>query len=100
MSFPSGQPIPEVEYTEEEVGTWRTIFRGLKKLYKTHACAEFNYVFPLLEENCGYNEDNIPQLQKISNFLKGAAGPRGPDASWQYSRMQSLLTVIKFLRGV
>lgn len=67
----SGEKIPRVEYTEEEINTWRTIFKELTTLYPTHACREFNYVFPLLKENCGYNENNIPQLQDVSAFLKG-----------------------------
>lgn len=49
----------------------RTIFRELTKLYPTHACKEHNHAFPLLVENCGYREDNIPQLQDISDYLKG-----------------------------
>jgi len=48
-----------------------TVFRELTRLYPTHACKEFNYVFPLLVDNCGFREDNIPQLQTVSNFLKG-----------------------------
>ena len=48
-----------------------TIFRELTKLFPTHACREFNHIFPLLIDNCGYREDNIPQLQDISDFLKG-----------------------------
>jgi phenylalanine-4-hydroxylase len=63
-----------VEYTEQEKATWRTIFRELTKLYPTHACKEFNHVFPLLRENCGYSEDNIPQLQEVSDFLKKCTG--------------------------
>jgi phenylalanine-4-hydroxylase len=47
------------------------VFRELTKLYPTHACEEFNNIFQLLRENCGYREDNIPQLEDVSNFLKG-----------------------------
>lgn len=72
--YKHGQSIPRVEYTTEEIETWRTIFGELKRLYPTHACAEFNHVFPLLEQNCGYNKDNIPQLQDVSNFLKDCTG--------------------------
>lgn len=71
LLFSSGDPLPYIEYTEEEVKTWGTVFRELTKLYPTHACAEYNHVFPLLVENCGYREDCIPQFEDISNFLKG-----------------------------
>ena len=45
------------------------MFTQLEDLYPTHACREFNRVFPLLKENCYYNAENIPQLQDISDFL-------------------------------
>ncbi len=71
MYFSSGQPIPKVSYTDEEVKTWGEIFTELTKLFPTHACQEYNHIFPLLVANCGYRADNVPQLEDISNFLKG-----------------------------
>lgn len=70
-NYKHGQPLPYVEYTKNEIETWGTVFRKLTELYPTHACREHNHVFPLLIENCGYREDNIPQLEDVSNFLKG-----------------------------
>ncbi len=67
----SGEEIPRVEYTKDEIQTWGTIYRKLKNLFKTNACAEFNHILPLLEQNCGYSEQSIPQLQDVSNFLQG-----------------------------
>merc|ERR1719422_713590 len=74
FNYKHGEEIPRVEYTEVEVSTWKTIYRNLKKLFKTNACAEFNRILPLLEENCGYSEDNIPQLQDVSTFLQNTTG--------------------------
>ncbi|XP_014252769.1 protein henna [Cimex lectularius] len=73
-NYKHGEPIPRVEYTPEEIATWGTVFKQLSSLYPTHACKEHNHVFPLLIENCGFREDNIPQLEDISNFLKDCTG--------------------------
>ena len=66
----SGDEIPRVNYTKDDISTWRTIYMSSKNLFSTHACKEFNRVLPLLEQYCGYSEDNIPQLEDISNYLK------------------------------
>jgi len=74
FNYKHGQTIPRVEYTPEEIATWGTVYRQLTRLYPTHACREFNHIFPLLVENCGYREDNIPQLQDVSDFLNNCTG--------------------------
>jgi len=76
FNYRHGSPIPRVDYTEAEVATWGIIFKNLKNLYKTHACREFNHVFPLLMDNCSYNENTIPQLQEVSEFLQDCTGFR------------------------
>ncbi|XP_046734867.1 protein henna isoform X1 [Diprion similis] len=72
--YKHGEPIPRVDYTPAEIATWGVVFRKLTSMYPKYACREHNHVFPLLIENCGYREDNIPQLEDISNFLKDCTG--------------------------
>ena len=74
FGYRHGLPIPRAEYTEEEIRTWGVIFKRLKKLYIDHAVREFNDNFVLLEKHCGYQENNIPQLEDISIFLKNRTG--------------------------
>uniref|UniRef100_A0A5S6KXW1 tryptophan 5-monooxygenase n=1 Tax=Xenopus tropicalis TaxID=8364 RepID=A0A5S6KXW1_XENTR len=74
MSYRYGDPIPRIEFTEEEIETWGTVFRELNKLYPTHACREYLKNLPLLSKYCGYREDNIPQLEDVSRFLRERTG--------------------------
>lgn len=67
----SGDPIPHIEFTEEEVKTWGVVYRELNKLYPTHACREYLKNLPLLSKYCEFREDNIPQLEDVSRFLRG-----------------------------
>ena len=70
FSISSGNPIPRVKYTEEEIKTWGIVYKELLRLFPTHACSKHIEVFKLLEQECGYAPDNIPQLEDVSRFLK------------------------------
>ncbi|XP_015678732.1 tyrosine 3-monooxygenase [Protobothrops mucrosquamatus] len=72
--YKHGDPIPRVEYTEEEITTWREVYSTLKSLYPSHACKEHLDAFHLLERYSGYSENNIPQLEDVSCFLKERTG--------------------------
>ncbi|KAF4798402.1 Tryptophan 5-hydroxylase 1 [Turdus rufiventris] len=74
MNYKHGDPIPKIEFTEEEIKTWGTVYRELNNLYPTYACREYLKNLPLLTKHCGYREDNIPQLEDVSRFLKERTG--------------------------
>lgn len=69
-SYRHGEPIKRADYTLEEIRTWGVVFNRLSQLYKEYAVKEFNDNFILLTKYCGYREDNIPQLEDVSQFLK------------------------------
>ncbi|KAJ3213622.1 hypothetical protein HK099_007271 [Clydaea vesicula] len=91
--YKHGNPLPHVEYTPAEIKTWGIVFNELVELFKTHACREHQYVFPLLVQNCGYREDNIPQLEDVSRFLKDCTG-------WTIRPVMGLLSSRDFLNGL
>ncbi len=92
-SFRTGMALPHIEYTREEVETWSTVFNKLKELYPRYACKQHRFVFPLLEANCGYRADHIPQLEDVSLFLQSATG-------WRLRPVMGLLSPRDFLNGL
>uniref|UniRef100_A0AAY4C2J8 Tyrosine hydroxylase 2 n=2 Tax=Denticeps clupeoides TaxID=299321 RepID=A0AAY4C2J8_9TELE len=72
--YKQGDPLPRVEYTAEEVSTWKEVYRTLTGIYPSHACRQFLHGLQQLEKECGYGEDRIPQLQDVSVFLQEKTG--------------------------
>ncbi|KAL2309323.1 hypothetical protein Nmel_005517 [Mimus melanotis] len=85
FNYRVGDPLPHIEYTAQETATWREVYRKLRSLYPTHACTQFLDAFQQLEKHCGYREDNIPQLQVVSGFLKERTGFQLRPAAGQLS---------------
>ncbi|KAJ2617480.1 hypothetical protein H4S08_000322 [Coemansia sp. RSA 1365] len=73
-AYRTGQPLPRIEYTDQEKETWKQVYTRLHEMYPKYACREFLHVFPLLEQNCAYGPDEIPQIEDISRFLKDCTG--------------------------
>lgn len=69
-----GQPLPHVEYRQEELITWKRVFERQTALYSSHACREYNAGLKLLIDSGAYSADSIPQLAKVSAVLEAATG--------------------------
>ena len=85
--------VPRVKYTDEELSVWKYCYPKLKKHYKTRAVKEFNENLAEFEEHCGYAEDNIPQLEDISQYLQKQTG-------WRIRPVGGLLSQREFLNGL
>ncbi len=71
-----GEPLPRVAYTDRETATWGEVFRRLRALHERYACAEYRRVFDVMASECGYAEDNVPQVADVSAFLQARTGFR------------------------
>ncbi|XP_061570053.1 tyrosine hydroxylase 2 [Cololabis saira] len=72
--YKQGEPLPSVEYTAEEVSTWRQVYQQLRSIYPSLACRQFLDALQQLEKECGYGDERIPQLRDVSAFLKEKTG--------------------------
>ncbi|KAF8065886.1 DGAT1C [Scenedesmus sp. PABB004] len=84
-----GEPIPRVEYSREETAVWGTALGSLRRLFPAHACAAFNAALPRF----GFREDEVPQLQDVSDVLADATG-------WRVRPVAGLMSSREFLAGL
>lgn len=93
MKFRQGDAIPRIDYTQDEIKTWGVVYDRMIDMWDKYACDEFKYILPLLQTNCGYANDNIPQQEDISTFLKECTG-------FTLRPVAGLLTSRDFLNGL
>ncbi|XP_055686433.1 tyrosine 3-monooxygenase [Lutzomyia longipalpis] len=74
FAYKYGDPIPHIEYTEDENKTWRAVFNTVKDLIPKHACIEYRRVFEKLIDEGIFREDGLPQLEEMSSFLRRNTG--------------------------
>lgn len=71
-----GDPIPVVDYSEEEQATWRIVYERLAGLRHRHACRAYLDAFDTLERETGFGPERIPQVEEVSAFLRARTGFR------------------------
>lgn len=67
-----GMPVPEIAYTEEENGVWKTALANLAPLHHRYACAEFKATWPSLE----FPLNRVPEFREVNEKLHPATGMR------------------------
>jgi phenylalanine-4-hydroxylase len=70
LAWSRGQPIPQIEYTDEEHEVWRTVQRELAPKHARYACT------PYLEAKAALDlpTDRIPQLNEVTDGLAPLTG--------------------------
>lgn len=74
FEYRHGDVIPRVKYSADELKTWKIIYQQLSALYPTHACKQHINALKVLETECNYSENSIPQLEDVSRFLRKRTG--------------------------
>src|SRR5918997_5818729 len=70
LAWKPGQPIPRVDYTEEEHEIWRTVARELAPKHERLACRAFREAKAAL----ALPEDHVPQLDEVTAALRPLTG--------------------------
>lgn len=76
FKYQHGDCIPRVEYTRQECDTWRAVYTELMARVPTAACSSYRQIVEVMERECGYSADCIPQLEDVSRFMQGRTGFR------------------------
>jgi len=70
LSWEEGEPIPEIDYTDEEQEVWRTVCRELAPKHERYACRAFREALVALD----LPRDRIPQLSEVTAGLRPLTG--------------------------
>ena len=59
-----------MEYTPEEIATWKEVYSKVVEIYPGKACSIQIQRLDVMMKACGFAVDNIPQMEDVSNYLK------------------------------
>jgi len=72
FEYRDGDPVPRVDYTEEEEEVWRTVWRNLAPRHDRYACGAYQGCSRLLK----LDRTRVPQLADVNVSLGRATGFR------------------------
>jgi phenylalanine-4-hydroxylase len=65
LKYREGEPLPRVDYTEDEQSVWRLTWERLAPLHETHACKEWRESSKVL----ALDRTRVPQLADVNETL-------------------------------
>ena len=69
IEYRYNKDMPYLEYTKDEINTWNVVLNNLEPLLKRFACKKYLTIWPKIKKECGYDDNNIPQISDINNYL-------------------------------
>jgi phenylalanine-4-hydroxylase len=72
LEYEPGSPVPDVDYTEEEQGVWRTIWKALEPAHQEYACSKYLQCARRLD----LSRQRIPQMREVSAKVQANSGFR------------------------
>lgn len=76
MAFRHGDKIPDIDYSPDELNTWKAVWDKITPLHAQYACREYRSIMRDLATQAGYTRDTIPQQQTMSEYLQHRTGFR------------------------
>lgn len=73
-AYRHGDPLPRIDYSADEVATWRSLHGRLTAAHARWACSAYRRAFADMEAACGCGPDRVPQLAEVSAFLQQRTG--------------------------
>ena len=70
LAYKPGEPVPRIEYTEEEHAVWRAVWEKLAPVHARHACRAYREAHARL----ALDPTRIPQLADVNPQLKARTG--------------------------
>ena len=70
MEYREGDPVPAVEYSEDEQGVWRAVWEHLAPLHARYACREYRECSAVM----ALDRQRIPQLAEVNQILARTTG--------------------------
>jgi phenylalanine-4-hydroxylase len=72
LAYNLGDPVPRIEYTEEEHAVWRAVRQRLAPVHERWACSAYRQSCALL----ALDDNRIPQLEDVNTVLQPRTGFR------------------------